>query len=222
VTGKNATLHLEQTAEGPEAEANGDEEEGEKVAKEPPPSMEFAMIDGKELDGIKKWIRSVEARFGGSKKGAAEPPVASTSNNGKGKEKEKEKTKSKRKPEAPTASSTADALESAINTAVGEEDESDEDFNYNSDDSDGGEPSSGSSSGSGGEGGGGGEEGSGDSDSEEEDEGIPPQPESEGEDDDADDGAARDVGKSSQFKGLAKAIAKETAETMDVDELESE
>jgi hypothetical protein len=207
-TGKVATLHLEQTVDRPESKA---EEEAEE--EELPPSIEFTTIDGRELDGIKKWVSSVQAGFGKSKNA----PSSATDIP------EKKDKKTTHKGPIQTSEANDPGTSASHASRPEEEDESDEEFNYDSDDSDGGEPSSDSSSESGVERNQGNVE---ETDSESGDQGEAQSP---GRQELEDSDGERDLnikkagsGGTTQFKTLSNALAKEIAESMETDELESE
>lgn len=71
VTGRNASLYLEQVHEG-------DLEEDE-----PPPSIEFSMIDGKEIGGMQDWIATAQSSFGSSKSGTSAAVATKTTSSSK-------------------------------------------------------------------------------------------------------------------------------------------
>jgi hypothetical protein len=136
-TGKTASVYIDLAMEPALGEEGDEEEEVDTV--------EFGMIDGREMEGIRTWVRGVESRFYDRSKRSQT-------------QLEHNAAPDEAKPR--TASSKASSLvdpsaAEAEQEEENEEESSDEDFKVDSD-SDGGEPSSDSDSDS--EGGGGGDD----------------------------------------------------------------
>ncbi len=146
-TGKTASVYIEITRHDSHPDSEDDDEEGDTI--------EFGMIDGREMEAIGLWIQSAEKRFF--------DPTKRVRNAAPDEEKPREvldKGKAREELVGPS-----DSHQEGV--AIGDEDEeSDEDFKTDSD-SDGGEPSSDSESHSGGGEAESEEEGSGDDDGDE-------------------------------------------------------